>query len=60
MSTNKTHIEENINIFDFELNDDDMAKIAGLDTQKSVYFDASDPEVVRQFRDFGGGRPAAR
>jgi diketogulonate reductase-like aldo/keto reductase len=52
-STNKTHIEENINIFDFELNDGDMAAIAGLDTDKSVYYDASDPEIVKQFRDFG-------
>ena len=60
MSTNKAHIEENIDIFDFELNDNDMAEIATLDTNKSVYFDAADPEVVKQFRDFGGGRPSPR
>jgi diketogulonate reductase-like aldo/keto reductase/alkylhydroperoxidase/carboxymuconolactone decarboxylase family protein YurZ len=60
MSTNKAHIEENIDIFDFELSDSDMAEIATLDTNKSVYFDATDPEVVRQFRDFEGGRPSPR
>jgi diketogulonate reductase-like aldo/keto reductase len=52
-STNKAHIEENIDIFDFELNDEDMAKIAALDTNKSVYFSQTDPEVVKRFRDFG-------
>jgi diketogulonate reductase-like aldo/keto reductase len=52
-STNKAHIEENIDIFDFALNDEDMAKIAALDTNKSVYFSQTDPEVVKQFRDFG-------
>jgi diketogulonate reductase-like aldo/keto reductase/alkylhydroperoxidase/carboxymuconolactone decarboxylase family protein YurZ len=60
MSTNKAHLEENIDIFDFELNDTDMAAIMALDTGKSVYFDAADPEVVKQFRDFGGGRPSTR
>jgi diketogulonate reductase-like aldo/keto reductase/alkylhydroperoxidase/carboxymuconolactone decarboxylase family protein YurZ len=59
-STNKAHIKENIDIFDFELSDGDMTNIAALDMNKSVYFDASDPEVVRQFRDFGGGRPQTR
>jgi diketogulonate reductase-like aldo/keto reductase/alkylhydroperoxidase/carboxymuconolactone decarboxylase family protein YurZ len=51
-STNKAHIEENIDIFDFELSVDDMAKIAALDTNRSVYFSQTDPEVVKQFRDF--------
>jgi diketogulonate reductase-like aldo/keto reductase/alkylhydroperoxidase/carboxymuconolactone decarboxylase family protein YurZ len=51
-STNKAHIEENIDIFDFTLNDEDMAKIAALDTNKSVYFPQTDPDVVKQFRDF--------
>jgi diketogulonate reductase-like aldo/keto reductase len=52
-STNKAHIEENIDIFDFELEDEDMAAITILDTNESVYFSATDPEVVKQFRDFG-------
>ncbi|MDR2803011.1 MAG: aldo/keto reductase [Treponema sp.] len=51
-STNKAHIEENIDIFDFALNDEDIAKIAALDTNTSVYFSQTDPEVVKQFRDF--------
>lgn len=47
-----THIErmrQNIDIFDFELTEEDMAAIAGLDTGKSLFFDHHDAEVARMF-----------
>ena len=37
---------ENIDIFDFELTDDQMTRIAGLDTGASLFFDHRDPAVV--------------
>lgn len=37
---------ENINIFDFELNGDELSKIGALDTGASVAFDHNDPKMV--------------
>ena len=39
-------------MFDFELTDDQMARIAALDTGASPFFDHRDPEMVSQI----GGR----
>lgn len=36
-STNVDHLKDNINIFDFTLNDDEMAKIGKLDKNKPYY-----------------------
>ena len=47
-----THIErmqQNIDIFDFELSAGDMAEIAALDTATSLFFDHHNPEVVKMF-----------
>lgn len=47
-----THIErmqQNIDIFDFELSAEDMAEIAALDTATSLFFDHHDSEVVKMF-----------
>lgn len=47
-----THIErmqQNINIFDFELTDEDMVAITTLDTGKSLFFDHHDAETTRMF-----------
>ncbi|MDR0693871.1 MAG: aldo/keto reductase [Prevotellaceae bacterium] len=52
-SANKERLVENINIFDFELNAEDMMKIAELDENRGVYFSYDDPEVVKQFKSFG-------
>lgn len=49
-----THIErmrENIDIFDFTLSDEEMERIAALDTGKSLFFDHRTPEVVEWFVD---------
>lgn len=38
---------ENLDVFDFELTDDEMAAIAGLEVGTSQFFDHRDPERVR-------------
>ena len=47
-----THIErmkENFEVFDFELSNDDMAKIKKLDTNDSLFFNHQDPKMVEWF-----------
>lgn len=46
-SVHKARIEENFNVFDFELAPDDMDAIATLDTKASLFFDHRDPAVVK-------------
>lgn len=38
---------ENIAVFDFELSDDEMERIAGLDTGGTLFFEHGDPEMVK-------------
>jgi len=46
-SVRKERIIENFNIFDFELSQEDMDKIATLDTKQSLFFSHQDPEMVK-------------
>ncbi len=46
-STHAERIKENFDVFDFELSEDDMKKIASLDTSKSLV-DHEDPEFVNR------------
>ena len=48
-SSRKERMAENLNIFDFQLSQDDMDAILKLDTGKSVFFDHHDPEIVKWF-----------
>lgn len=48
-STHRERIEENFNVFDFELTDDEMKKIAALDENKSAFFSHRDPAMVEWF-----------
>lgn len=46
-SVRKERMEENYNLFDFELNTDDIKAIQTLDTQQSLFFDHRDPAMVK-------------
>ncbi len=52
-STHRNRMEENFNIFDFELSSDDLDKIRALDTGKSLFFSHYDPETVEFLANFG-------
>ena len=46
-SVHKERIVENFNVFDFELNREDMDEIATLDRKVSIFLDHRDPEIVK-------------
>lgn len=48
-STHFHRMEENFNVFDFELTDSDMEKIAALDKAESSFFSHDDPAMVEWF-----------
>jgi len=47
-SVHKNRMEENINVFDFELTDDEMKVMNGLDKGESQFFDHRDPVTIEQ------------
>lgn len=46
-SVRKERMEENFNIFDFELSAEDVEAIKALDTNSSAFFDHRDPAMVK-------------
>lgn len=48
-STHKERMEENFDIFNFDLSDEEMARIATLDTKQSAFLNHADPETVELF-----------
>ena len=48
-STHKARMAENIDVFDFALDEEDMLEIMKLDTSSSLFFDHTDPEIVEWF-----------
>src|SRR3954467_5017454 len=51
-SVRAERMRENIDVFGFTLTDDEMARIAALDTGTSLFLDHRDPEVVSQLGTF--------
>lgn len=47
-SVHKNRIEENIDVFDFELSEQEMQTIARLDKKESQFFDHRDPVTIEQ------------
>ena len=45
-SVRRERMEQNLDVFDFELTDDDMQRIRALDTDTSMFFDHRDPAMV--------------
>ncbi len=48
-STHKERMVENLNVFDFTLSNEDMERIATLDTETSSFFSHYDPAMVEWF-----------
>lgn len=48
-STHYQRMAENIDIFDFNLNEEEMEKIASLDKKQSSFFSHQDPKMVEWF-----------
>ena len=51
-TVHKCRMEENLNLFDFTLDADDMEAIALLDTGHSLFLDHHDGEVAKQFMEW--------
>ena len=51
-STHVERMEENFNVFDFELTADEMARVEALDSGESLFFSHYDPKTVEWFMTF--------
>lgn len=49
LGTHKERMAENLSLFDFELDADDLQAIASLDTKRSLFFDHHDGDVTKMF-----------
>jgi 2,5-diketo-D-gluconate reductase A len=48
-SVRADRMAHNLDVFDFELTDGQIARIATMDTGVSLFFDHRDPAIVSQF-----------
>jgi 2,5-diketo-D-gluconate reductase A len=51
-SVHADRMAQNLEVFDFHLTDEQLARIAGLETGRSVFFDHRDPAVVAELGTF--------
>src|SRR5690606_41704506 len=51
-SVRKERMDENFNIFDFELSNDDIQVITSLDTNQSLFFDHRNPQMVKSLSEY--------
>ncbi len=54
-SVRRERMEQNLDVFDFALSDDDMIRIATMDTGSSQFFDHRDPAMVSWLNSRKGG-----
>jgi len=52
-SSRKERMLENINIFDFQLSDEDLQLIQTLDRKESLFFSHRDPAIVKWMSEYG-------
>lgn len=52
-STHKERMIENMNIFDFTLDNEDMEAISKLDKKESLFFSHRDPQMVKWLANYG-------
>jgi 2,5-diketo-D-gluconate reductase A len=48
-SVRPERMRENIDVFDFELNEEEMTRIGTMDRDESLFFDHRDPAMVGWF-----------
>lgn len=48
-TVNKERMKQNLDLFDFELSDQDLVEIQSLDMGKSQFFSHRDPEMIKWF-----------
>ena len=53
-SVRKERMQENFDIFDFELTEDEMKNIEGLDQRRTLFHDHQEPETAERFISFLG------
>jgi 2,5-diketo-D-gluconate reductase A len=53
-SVRPERMAENLDVFDFQLTDEEMTRIAAMDTGASLFFDHHDPEIVSQIGNVRG------
>ena len=51
-TVHKERMQENLNLFDFELDAEDMQAIANLDTAQSLFLDHHSGETTKQFMEW--------
>ena len=52
-SVRPERMAENLDVFDFQLTDQEMGRIAAMDTGASLFFDHRDPQIVSQIGNRG-------